>query len=68
MAGDDDMADLDHTTALYRAIPNSELGIVPGTSHALLMEKPELGNRLILDFLDNDAVATFMPIRRAAAS
>jgi len=59
---------LEHTIALYRAIPSSELAIVPGTSHGLLMEKPELGNRVILDFLGNEPVPTFMPIRRAAAS
>jgi pimeloyl-ACP methyl ester carboxylesterase len=68
MVGDDDMVDLEHTVALYRAIPNSELAVVPGTSHALPMEKPELGNRVILDFLGNEPIPTFMPIRRAAQS
>jgi pimeloyl-ACP methyl ester carboxylesterase len=68
LAGDDDLISLEHTAALFHAIPNSELGIVPGTSHALLMEKPELLNRLILDFLENDPVPTFMPLRRASGA
>jgi pimeloyl-ACP methyl ester carboxylesterase len=68
LAGDDDMMSLEHTTAMYRAIPNSELAIVPGTSHGLFMEKSSLVNRVILDFLGNDPVPTFMPIRRAEAA
>ena len=68
LAGDDDMITLEHTSALFRAIPNSELAVVPGTSHALPMEKPELVNRLILDFLQNDPVPTFMPLRRASGA
>jgi pimeloyl-ACP methyl ester carboxylesterase len=68
MTGDDDMFSLEHTIALYRAIPNSELAVVPGTSHTLLREKPDVANRLILDFLANDPVPTFMPVRRAAVA
>ena len=67
MAADDDFLKLEHTAELYRAIPNSELAIVPGTSHALVMEKPELVNRIILDFLEKDPVPTMMPFRRAPA-
>jgi pimeloyl-ACP methyl ester carboxylesterase len=65
IAADDDAITLEHTSTLFRAIPNSELAIVPGTSHFLAMEKPELVNRLVLDFLENDPVPTFMPLRRA---
>ena len=65
MAGDDDMIAAEHTLELYRGIPDSELAIVPGTSHALIIEKPELCDRIILDFLGRDPVPTFMPIRRA---
>ena len=68
LAGDDDMISLDHTSALFRAIPNSELAVVPGTSHALPMEKPELVNRLILDFLEKDPPRTFMPLRRQSGT
>jgi pimeloyl-ACP methyl ester carboxylesterase len=66
VAGDDDMITLAHTGELYQAIPNSELAIVPGTSHVLVMEKPGLVNRLVLDFLENEPVPTFLPLRRAA--
>ena len=68
LVGDDDFVPLEHTIELYRAIPNSELAVVPGTSHAHFMEKPQLVNRLVLEFLENDPVPTMMPIRRAAAS
>jgi hypothetical protein len=56
------------TSTLFRAIPNSELAVVPGTSHFLTMEKPDLVNRLVLDFLEKDPVPTYMPRRRAPAS
>ena len=42
----------------------TELAVVPGTSHGLLVEKPELCDRIILDFLEGEAVATLAPIRR----
>lgn len=67
LVGDDDFIPLEHTIELYRAIPNSELAVVPGTSHAHFMEKPSLVNRIVLDFLDNDPVPTMMPVRRATA-
>ena len=68
LAGDDDMISLEHTAALFHAIPNSELAIVPGTSHTLLLEKPKLVNRLVLDFLETAPPRTFMPIRRASGA
>jgi pimeloyl-ACP methyl ester carboxylesterase len=68
MAGDDDAIAPGHTLDLYRGIADSELAIVPGTSHALVVEKPDLCNRIILDFLRQDPVPTFMPIRRAQSS
>ena len=65
MAGDDDMIAAELPLRLYRGIPDSELAIVPGTSHALIIEKPDLCNRIILDFLTKDPAPTFMPMRRA---
>ena len=67
LSGDDDLPALEHTTTLYRTIPNAELAVVPGASHAVAMEKAELVNRLILDFLEKDPTPTMMPIRRAPA-
>jgi pimeloyl-ACP methyl ester carboxylesterase len=65
MVGDDDEVILEHALEFYRAIPNSELAVLPGTSHGLLVEKPDLCNKIILDFLMLDPVPTFAPIRRA---
>ncbi len=67
MVADDDLATLEHTLEFYRALPNSELAIVPGTSHFFLQEKPALCNAIILDFLSHDPVPTVAPMRRATA-
>ncbi len=68
MFGDDDEVSLEHAIALYRALPNAELAIIPGTSHGLLVEKPELRNAMIAEFLTSDPVPTFAPIRRATTA
>jgi pimeloyl-ACP methyl ester carboxylesterase len=65
LIGDDDMVSLEHTASLYRAVPKGELAVVPGTSHTVLMEKPELMNRIVLDFLEQEPAATMLPLRRA---
>ena len=54
MTGDGDIVHLEHTLALYRALRESELAVVPGTSHVLLHEKPELCARLVEAFLTED--------------
>lgn len=64
MAGDDDAIAPEHTLALYRGIADSELAVIPGTSHALIIEKPGLCNEVIVDFLTREPVPTYMPIRR----
>jgi pimeloyl-ACP methyl ester carboxylesterase len=66
MVGDDDMVSLEHTVALFRAIPSAELAVIPGASHGAVLEKPALVNQIVLDFLGNEPVATMLPIRRAA--
>jgi pimeloyl-ACP methyl ester carboxylesterase len=65
MFGDDDLTTMEHVNATYEGIPDSELAIVPGTSHFLLQEKPALCNEIIVQFLTEDAVLTVAPIRRA---
>ncbi len=65
MIGDDDEVRLEHAIELYRSLPESELAIIPGTSHGLLVEKPTLCNTLIMDFLTTDPMQTMAPIRRA---
>jgi pimeloyl-ACP methyl ester carboxylesterase len=65
MAGDDDVATLAHTCALYESIPEGQLSIVPGTSHMLLKERTRESLRIILHFLTMDLPPdTYMPIRR----
>ena len=68
MVGDDDEVKLEHAVAMYRAIPDAELMVVPGTSHGLLVEKPELCNQVVIEFLTAEPVQTMAPIRRATAS
>ncbi|WP_067657279.1 alpha/beta fold hydrolase [Nocardia harenae] len=65
MAGDDDAIAMEHTLEQYRAIPDAELAIVPGTSHLLVVEKPELVYGLVGAFLGTDPEPTRQPIRRA---
>src|SRR5439155_21403856 len=65
LSADDDLPTLEHTTTLYRSIPNAELAVLPGTSHFVAMEKPDLLNRIVLDFLEKEPVQTMMPVRRA---
>jgi len=64
---DDDLMTLEHSVAMYDTIADSELAVVPGTSHFLVQEKPELVNSIVLDFLLNDPVPTVAAIRRAPA-
>lgn len=67
LVGDDDAVFLRHTIALYEALPQGQLAIVPGTSHLVPIEKPDLVNRLVVDFLDDGAVVSMLPMRRAGA-
>ncbi len=66
MVADDDEVQLEHAIEMYRALPVGELAVVPGTSHGLLVEKPELCNRIIIEFLTTDPVETLAPLRRRA--
>ncbi|MDA4125659.1 MAG: alpha/beta hydrolase [Thaumarchaeota archaeon] len=51
MAGDREAIPLEHTLELFRSIKDSQLCIVPGSTHFLLAEKPVAANRAILEFL-----------------
>ena len=66
MFSDDDLMTLTHAVDMYDALPNAELAVVPGTSHFLTQEKPDLVNTIMLDFLTNEPVPTVAAIRRAA--
>jgi pimeloyl-ACP methyl ester carboxylesterase len=52
LMGDSDWVTLQHADAVRHAIPAAQLAVVPGATHALPMEKPEMTARLTLDFLD----------------
>ncbi len=43
--------EVEHIHALHRALPHAQLAIVPGTGHGLLADKPDLCNRMIVEFL-----------------
>lgn len=65
MAGDDDVVRLDHTCLMYESIPNAQLAIVPGTSHALLKERTRESVRIIEHFLRSKLPpVTYAPVRR----
>ena len=68
MAGDDDLMTLAHTASLYESLPSGQLAVIPGTSHAVALEKPDLVSRLIQDFLVGPGKPkTSMPVRRRTA-
>lgn len=50
-AGEHDVVRDDHTRALAAAIPGAELWIVPGASHSVMQERPDLVNPRVLAFL-----------------
>jgi pimeloyl-ACP methyl ester carboxylesterase len=66
MVGDDDIATIEHTVALWEAIADAQLAVIPGASHLVPVEKAELVNRLVIEFLGAEGpTTTFMPLRRA---
>ena len=52
MAGDHDLIQLDHTIALYHALPDARLCILPGTTHSTLIQRPEWVNAIVASFLE----------------
>jgi pimeloyl-ACP methyl ester carboxylesterase len=66
--GDDGGMTMEHAGAVQRTLPDSQLAVVPGTSHGVLLEKPHIVNQLILDFLADEQVPKMFEIDDAAAS
>ncbi len=52
--GDHEDVDLEHVVSMHGAIKNAQLFIVPGATHFLHQEKPELLNQVVLDFLSSN--------------
>ena len=65
LVGDDDMVRLSHTVALYEALPAGRLCVVPGASHAVVIERPGFVADVIEEFLlGPEPPETMIPIRR----
>lgn len=52
MSGDRDAIRLEHTVAIFQAIPNSNLCILPATTHFIGRERPELFLHFLTEFFD----------------
>jgi pimeloyl-ACP methyl ester carboxylesterase len=52
IAGDRDMIRPEHTLAIFRNIPQSQLAIVPGATHAVSFEDPDRFNAMVQRFFD----------------
>lgn len=52
MTGDRDVIRLEHSIKLFNNIPNSNLFVMPGATHFGSVEKPELFNLVLADFLN----------------
>jgi pimeloyl-ACP methyl ester carboxylesterase len=64
VVGDDDFITVAHAEEFSRTVKNGQLAVVPGTSHVVPMERPDLFNQLVLEFTANPVAATLMPLRR----
>jgi pimeloyl-ACP methyl ester carboxylesterase len=62
MQGDDDVVSVEHSAEAVRALAEAQLAVIPGASHAAPLEKPDLVNHLILDFLADRQVPKRMPL------
>ncbi len=52
MAGENDLIKREHTDQLAKAIPGSQESIIAGATHSAAIEKPDIVNSQILNFLD----------------
>jgi pimeloyl-ACP methyl ester carboxylesterase len=51
IVGDHDIISLDHTVSLFASLPHSELFVIPGATHVVPVEQPDLLNSVIVNFL-----------------
>ena len=49
--GDHDWPSLDHTLALARAIHGAQLCVIPGATHSVLRERPDIADEIVSQFL-----------------
>jgi pimeloyl-ACP methyl ester carboxylesterase len=63
LAGDDDCIEPTHSVEMFQRIPKARLGIIPGGSHAVPLEQPDLVNKVLIEFLDGpEPPAELMPL------
>jgi pimeloyl-ACP methyl ester carboxylesterase len=58
-----DAVKVEHSADLAATLPDAQLAVIPGTSHMAPVEKPELVNRLILDFLEEHQAEKTLSLR-----
>ncbi len=51
LSGDQDLIRLEHTVAIFNALPNAELAVFPNSTHAVPIDDPELFNATVERFL-----------------
>lgn len=67
LVGDDDVINHHHSIELFEALPLGQLAVIPGTSHIVVKEKPDLMNAVIVQFLEDLTYPqTYMPVRRTS--
>ena len=66
IVGDDDYVTVEHAHQFSLLVGSGQLAVVPGASHLVPMEKPDLFNELVLEFTANPLADTMMPLRRKA--
>ncbi len=51
VVGDHDLIKINHTVELFTTLPKAQLFVVPGASHVVPAEYPELINAAVIKFL-----------------
>ncbi len=51
LSGDHDLVRLDHTVAIYEALPNAQLAVFPNSTHMVPYDNPQLFNATVERFL-----------------
>ena len=62
MQGDDDGVRIDWNLALARALPRGQFAVIPGTGHGAPLQRPDVVNRMILDFLAKPDADRMLPM------
>jgi pimeloyl-ACP methyl ester carboxylesterase len=52
ISGDRDMIRVDHSHLMATSLPNGQLCILPGATHSLVSEKPDLLHAVLRDFYE----------------